>query len=144
MLVEEIMLPEVLSVNDFDLIQDALQFLARRKISEAVVVDLEQKPVGYFFLRHFFTQIMEEAQREVALTGNLFTTIREKLRDVATREVSEFMERNFDYLEAEESVEDVLDFFLQTNLEFVPVVKEGKVVGVVNRVRLLQFLLENK
>ncbi|MCX7667592.1 MAG: hypothetical protein N2Z84_01490, partial [Atribacterota bacterium] len=42
------MLPEILSVNDFDPIRDVLQFLARRKIHEVVVVDLEQRPVGYF------------------------------------------------------------------------------------------------
>ncbi|NSW77332.1 MAG: CBS domain-containing protein [Candidatus Atribacteria bacterium] len=63
---------------------------------------------------------------------------------MASREVSEFMERKFDYLEAEESVEDILDLFLETNLELVPVIKENKVVGVVSRVKFLQFLLENK
>jgi CBS domain-containing protein len=54
------------------------------------------------------------------------------------------MEPKFDYLEADESVEDVLELFLETNLELVPVVKENKVVGVVNRVKFLQVLLENK
>jgi CBS domain-containing protein len=87
---------------------------------------------------------MEDSQKEVVLTGNLFATIREKLQDFATREVSEFMEPKFDYLEADESVEDVLELFLETNLELVPVVKENKVVGVVNRVKFLQVLLENK
>ena len=144
MLVEEIMLPEVLAVNDFDVIRDVLQFLARRKVNEVVVVDLEQRPVGYFFLKNFFRQLMEDSQKEVVLTGNLFATIREKLKDFATREVSEFMEQRFDYLEADESVEDVLELFLETNLELVPVVKENKVVGVVSRVKLLQVLLENK
>jgi len=143
-LVEEIMLPEVLAVNDFDVIRDVLQFLARRKVNEVVVVDLEQRPVGYFFLKNFFRQLMEDSQKEVVLTGNLFATIREKLKDFATREVSEFMEQRFDYLEADESVEDVLELFLETNLELVPVVKENKVVGVVSRVKLLQVLLENK
>lgn len=144
MLVEEIMLPEILAVNDFDVIRDVLQFLARRKVNEVVVVDLEQRPVGYFFLKNFFRQLMEDSQKEVVLTGNLFATIREKLQDFATREVAEFMEPKFDYLEADESVEDVLELFLETNLELVPVVKENKVVGVVNRVKFLQVLLENK
>jgi len=138
------MLPEILAVNDFDVIRDVLQFLARRKVNEVVVVDLEQRPVGYFFLKNFFRQLMEDSQKEVVLTGNLFATIREKLQDFATREVSEFMEPKFDYLEADESVEDVLELFLETNLELVPVVKENKVVGVVNRVKFLQVLLENK
>ncbi|MGC8777476.1 MAG: HPP family protein [Candidatus Caldatribacteriaceae bacterium] len=143
-LVEEIMLPEILSVNDFDLVRDVLQFLARRKINEVVVVDLEQKPVGYFFLKNFFKQLMEDSQKEVAFTGNIFATLRGKLRDFAAREVSEFMERKFDYLEADESVEDILDLFLETDLELVPVVKENKVVGMLSRVRFLQVLLENK
>ncbi|MGQ9472776.1 MAG: CBS domain-containing protein [Candidatus Caldatribacteriaceae bacterium] len=144
MLVEEIMLPEIISVNDFDPIRDVLQFLARRKIQEVVVVDLEQRPLGYFFIKSFFKQLMDEAQRGVAPTGNIFATIREKMKDFAEREVSEFMEKKFNYLEADESVEDLLDLFLHTEMEFVPVVKEGKVTGVVSRVRFLQFLLENK
>ncbi|MEN3186526.1 MAG: CBS domain-containing protein [Atribacterota bacterium] len=144
MLVEEIMLPEILSVNDFDLLRDVLQFLARRKMSGVVVVDLEQRPVGYFVLQNFFQQLMEEAQKEVALTGSIFAALRSKLKDLANREISEFMERKFEYLEAEESVEDILDLFLQTGLELVPVIKENKMVGVVSRVKFLQFLLESK
>ncbi|MDI3542793.1 MAG: hypothetical protein PWP57_396, partial [Candidatus Atribacteria bacterium] len=55
MLVEEVMLPEVITVNDFDLIADVVAFLARRKVNGAPVVDLEQRPVGYFSSPLFFS-----------------------------------------------------------------------------------------
>jgi len=143
-LAEEIMSSEIFSVNDFDSISDVLQFLSRRKIHEVVVVDLEQRPIGYFLLRNFFQQLIEESQREVALSGNVFVTIREKLKEYAHREVSEFLEKDFDYLEADESLEDVLDLLLRTKLELVPVIKENKVVGTISRGKFLQILMENK
>ena len=64
MLVEEIMLPEVIMVNDFDLIADVIRFLARRKVNGAPVVDLEQRAVGYFSSSVFFRQVIELAQKK--------------------------------------------------------------------------------
>ena len=75
MLVEEIMLPEVIMVNDFDLIADVIRFLARRKVSGAPVVDLEQRAVGYFSSSVFFRQVIELAQKEVAITVNFVVAI---------------------------------------------------------------------
>ncbi len=92
MLVEEIMLPEVIMVNDFDLIADVIRFLARRKVNGAPVVDLEQRAVGYFSSSVFFRQVIELAQKEVAITGNFVVAIREKIKDFSSREVSRIYE----------------------------------------------------
>lgn len=143
-LVEEIMLPEVPTVSDFDTVGDVLSFMIRRKVNGVPVVDLEQRLIGYFSAQAFFQQLLEEAQKDLPLFGNLLTAIREKLRDFAKREVSEFMTEDVEYLAAEDDVEDALDLLQATNIDLIPVVKEGRVVGVVNRVRVLQAFLENK
>lgn len=143
-LVEEIMLPEVPTVSDFDTVGDVLSFMIRRKVNGVPVVDLEQRLIGYFSAQAFFQQLLEEAQKDLPLFGNLLTAIREKLRDFAKREVSEFVTEDVEYLAAEDDVEDALDLLQATNIDLIPVVKEGRVVGVVNRVRVLQAFLENK
>jgi len=142
-LIEEIMLPEVITVNDFDLIEDVIAFLARRKVNGAPVVDLEQRPVGYFSSPLFFRQLIESAQKEIAITGNFMSAIREKIKEFSSQEVSEFMVTDFDYLEADEGLEEAIDLLLDTDLELVPVVREGKIVGVVNHNRILQYFIEN-
>ncbi len=143
-LVEEIMLSEVPTVSDFDTVGDVIQFMIRRKVSGVPVVDLEQRLIGYFSAQMFFQQLLEEAQKEAPLFGNLMSAIREKLREFAKREVSEFMTEDVEYLAAEDDVEDALELLQTTGLDLIPVVKEGRVVGVVNRVRVLQAFLETK
>lgn len=143
-LVEEIMLPEVPTVSDFDTVGDVLNFMIRRKVSGVPVVDLEQRLLGYFSAQVFFQQLLEEAQKDLPLFGNLLSAIREKIRDFAQREVSEFMTEDVEYLAAEDDIEDALDLLQTANIDLIPVVKEGRVVGVVNRVRVLQAFLENK
>lgn len=144
MLVEEIMLPEVPTVSDFDTVGDVLSFMIRRKVNGVPVVDLEQRLIGYFSARAFFQQLLEEAQKDLPLFGNLLSAIREKLRDFAKREVSEFVIEDVEYLAAEDDIEDALDLLQATNVDLIPVVKEGRVVGVVNHVRVLQAFLESK
>jgi len=144
MLVEEIMLPEAPTVSDFDTLHDVIQSMIRRKVNGVPVVDLEQRLVGYFSAHAFFQQLLEEAYKEVPLSGNLLSAIREKLREFARREVSEFMTEDVEYLAAEDDIEDALEVLQNTAFDLVPVVKEGRVIGVVSRVRLLQAFLENK
>lgn len=143
-LVEEIMLPEVPTVSDFDTVGDVLSFMIRRKVDGVPVVDLEQRLVGYFSAQAFFQQLLEEAQKDLPLFGNLLSALREKLRDFAKREVSEFMTEDVEYLAAEDDIEDALDLLQTVNVDLIPVVKEGRVVGVINRVRVLQAFLETK
>ncbi|MGQ9622980.1 MAG: CBS domain-containing protein [Candidatus Caldatribacteriaceae bacterium] len=144
MLVEEIMLPEAPTVSDFDTLHDVIQSMIRRKVNGVPVVDLEQRLVGYFSAHAFFQQLLEEAYKEVPLSGNLLSAIREKLRELARREVSEFMTEDVEYLAAEDDIEDALEVLQNTAFDLVPVVKEGRVIGVVSRVRLLQAFLDNK
>ncbi len=138
------MLPEAPTVSDFDTLHDVIQSMIRRKVNGVPVVDLEQRLVGYFSAHAFFQQLLEEAYKEVPLSGNLLSAIREKLREFAGREVSEFMTEDVEYLAAEDDIEDALEVLQNTAFDLVPVVKEGRVIGVVSRVRLLQAFLENK
>lgn len=141
-LVEEVMLPEIPTVSDFDTVDDVIHFMIRRKVSGVPIVDLEQRLVGYFSAQVFFQQLLEEAQRDAPLLGNLLGAIREKLRDFARREISEFMTEDVEYLMAEDDIEDALELLQTTSVDLIPVVKEGRVVGAVNRVRVLQAFLE--
>jgi len=141
-LVEEIMLPEVVAVSEFDLVADVVGFLSRRKIAEVLVVDLEQRPVGYFSASLFFRQLIESAQKEIAMAGNFMTAIREKIKEFSSQEISEFMNTDFDYLEADEDLEEALDLLLNTSLELIPVVRGGKAVGMISHTRFLQYFIE--
>ena len=54
------------------------------------------------------------------------------------------MSSDFDYLEADEGLEEAIDLLLDTDLELIPVIQGGKIVGVVNHNRILQYFVERK
>ncbi|NLJ39173.1 MAG: CBS domain-containing protein [Candidatus Atribacteria bacterium] len=144
MFIEEIMIPEAPTVNDFDTVGDTIQFLNRRKLTGVSVVDLEQNLVGYFSGSDFFNYLENEIKKEVGNTSLSFYEFRRKIKELFDKEVSEFLSEKNEFLEVNETEEDALHFFLKSDLELVPVVRIGKVVGVLSKTKLLQVMLENK
>ncbi|QPM69354.1 CBS domain-containing protein [Atribacter laminatus] len=144
MFIEEIMIPEAPTVNDFDTVGDTIQFLNRRKLSGVPVVDLEQNLVGYFSGTDFFNYIQSEVKKEIGGAILSFYEFRKKMREVFDKEVSEFLSEKSEFLEVSQTEEDAIHFFLQSDLESVPVVRMGKVVGMLSKTKLLQVMLENK
>jgi CBS domain-containing protein len=142
--IEEIMIPEAPTVNDFDTVGDTIQFLNRRKLTGVSVVDLEQNLVGYFSGSDFFNYLENEIKKEVGNTPLSFYEFRRKIKELFDKEVSEFLSEKNEFLEVNETEEDALHFFLKSDLELVPVVRIGKVVGVLSKTKLLQVMLENK
>jgi CBS-domain-containing membrane protein len=138
------MIPEAPTVNDFDTVGDTIQFLNRRKLSGVPVVDLEQNLVGYFSGTDFFNYIQSEVKKEIGGAILSFYEFRKKMREVFDKEVSEFLSEKSEFLEVSQTEEDAIHFFLQSDLESVPVVRMGKVVGMLSKTKLLQVMLENK
>ncbi len=144
MFIEELMIPEAPTVNDFDTVGDTIQFLNRRKLSGVPVVDLEQNLVGYFSGSDFFNYIESEVKKELGSAALFFYEFRKKMRELFDKEVSEFLSEKSESLEVNQTEEDAIHFFLQSDFESVPVVRMGKVVGMLSKTKLLQVMLENK
>ncbi|HHT10943.1 MAG TPA: CBS domain-containing protein [Atribacter sp.] len=144
MFIEELMIPEAPTVNDFDTVGDTIQFLNRRKLSGVPVVDLEQNLVGYFSGSDFFNYIESEVKKELGSAALSFYEFRKKMRELFDKEVSEFLSEKSESLEVNQTEEDAIHFFLQSDFESVPVVRMGKVVGMLSKTKLLQVMLENK
>jgi len=142
--IEELMIPEAPTVNDFDTVGDTIQFLNRRKLSGVPVVDLEQNLVGYFSGSDFFNYIESEVKKELGSAALSFYEFRKKMRELFDKEVSEFLSEKSESLEVNQTEEDAIHFFLQSDFESVPVVRMGKVVGMLSKTKLLQVMLENK
>jgi len=142
--IEELMIPEAPTVNDFDTVGDTIQFLNRRKLSGVPVVDLEQNLVGYFSGSDFFNYVESEVKKELGSAALSFYEIRKKMRELFDKEVSEFLSEKSEFLEVNQTEEDAIHFFLQSDFESVPVVRMGKVVGMLSKTKLLQVMLENK
>jgi CBS domain-containing protein len=104
---------EVITVAPHRPVFDALVILAEYQIGALVVVENEQM-VGIFSERDY--------AREVILKG----------RSSKTTEISDVMTHNVVFAKPEDSVQDAMSIMTSKNFRHLPVVNNGKVVGILS------------
>ena len=104
----------------------ALRQLLTANLSGAPVVDSDNKLVGF---------LSEADCMRGALMGSYFSTVGELVRDRMTTQVES--------IGANANLVDVAEKFLLNDRQILPVVEEGKVVGLVQRRGVLNKLLEH-
>lgn len=142
MRVEEIMVPEIATVNDFDLLENVVSLLFRRNLSEVPVVDLEENVVGYFSIDSFLNFTLERIRKESFEETEVISLLEKYVGENGSREISDFMEEKFDYLEVDDEVIDVLDVLTVGKSKTIPVLKGKKVVGKISTPIFLKFLMD--
>jgi len=104
---------EVITVAPHRPVFDALVILAEYQIGALVVVENEQM-VGIFSERDY--------AREVILKG----------RSSKTTEISDVMTHNVIFAKPEDSVQEAMSIMTSKNFRHLPVVDNGKVVGILS------------
>ena len=123
--VEKIMTTEIISVNPETPIYEALDLLVKNKISGVPVVDQDMKVVGILSEKDVLKILLEKNTNPKAL-------------------VDDYMARNPICFKETDSVIDLCKFFIQNPYRRVPIVRDGKLVGIVSRRNLLTVIIEAK
>jgi CBS domain-containing protein len=124
-IVKTIMSTNVKFVKQDTPIFEALDILEKEKISGLPVVNDEHIVVGI---------ITEKDVLEILIDKNLSS--KNKVADFMTREVICFGE--------DDNVVDVCKFFIKSNIRRVPIVREGRLVGIVSRRDIVMLIMEAK
>jgi CBS domain-containing protein len=124
-IVKTIMTTDVKFVKQSTPIFEALDLLESSKVSGLPVVDDQMLVVGI---------LTEKDVLEILIDKNL--DVKNKVGDYMTREVICFQE--------EDNVVDVCKFFIKSNIRRVPIVREGKLVGIVSRRDIVSLIMEAK
>jgi len=103
----------------------ALRQLLAANLSGAPVVDRDQRLVGF---------LSEADCLRGTLMGGYYGTVGELVRDRMTRQVESVAPAT--------NIVDVAARFLDSNRRVLPVVQDGRVVGLIDRRGLLQVLLQ--
>ncbi|HSV32254.1 MAG TPA: CBS domain-containing protein [Atribacteraceae bacterium] len=143
MTVEELMLTEIPVVNDFDSVQEVAEFLSRRKLEGACVLDLEQNLIGYFSLNEFFQKLVSDINAKSSSKRNFPKLLIKKIREIGDQEISDYMTEDFVSLTTVQDEYDLLDLFLTTNQELIPVMKDKRVVGILGKARFFEAVLKS-
>ena len=123
--IKRVMKTNVISVNPEMPIFDALNLLVQHKISGMPVVNEQMEVIGI---------LTEKDVLKLLIDINL--DIKKTVDDYMTRDVVCFKE--------EDSAIDVCKFFITRPYRRVPIVRDGKLVGIVSRRDIVELILEAK
>ena len=120
--VKEIMNPNVVSLGPNASLKDAAELMAQQKIGSIVIVD-NNEPIGIITERDFATKIMLQPYS-------------------ADSKVSEAMSSPVVHITSNQSVADVIDIMANKDIRKVPVIDNGKVIGIVTGTEFLRLFVQ--
>ena len=120
--VKEIMNPNVVSLGPNASLKDAAELMAQQKIGSIVIVD-NNEPIGIITERDFATKIMLQPY-------------------FADSKVSEVMSSPVVHITSTQSVADVIDIMANKDIRKVPVIENGKVIGIVTGTEFLRLFVQ--
>ncbi|MCK5580963.1 MAG: CBS domain-containing protein [Candidatus Omnitrophica bacterium] len=119
---KNIMTTDVMSVKAETLVCDAMRILIDNQISGLPVVDNEENVIGIISEKDMLRLLFNTSIKE-----------NDTVLDYMTKEVVSFKE--------EDSAVDICEFFMNSSVRRVPIVREGKLVGIVSRRNLIKTIL---
>lgn len=148
MSVQNVMTHEVFCVKAGDRVVDAWLVLMEKDISGAPVVDEDSLIVGILSVTDIYRAVIDRIKKARSLRQAMFETMdedaqgREELREltlsmraVAEARVSTLlpMKPTLLTLGANDSLDRALKIIAENNVNRLPVVKDGKVIGIITR-----------
>lgn len=121
--VSKIMNRDVVSVNSHTHVYDAMNLLIENRISGLPVVDDENNLIGIISEKDMLGLLVEREISKDQLVGD-------------------FMTRNVKTFAPEDSIIDISEFFISSHVRRVPIVKEGKLAGVISRADIIKLIVE--
>ena len=125
MSVTSIMTTNVISVMPNTPIYEALDLLAKHRISGLPVVDEDENVVGILSEKDVLRILID---RKLGLLSI----------------VEDYMSRNVISFSEEDSAIEICKFFIRNNIRRVPIVRDGRLVGIVSRADIIRLILEAK
>jgi CBS domain-containing protein len=146
--VTEVMTKDVISLSPDTSLPDAADLLAEKGIGAAPVVDADGNIVG---LLRDEDLLISEARLHLPTTFAILPGIDitlpgsarrydEELKKAASSTVGDVLEKRFKQVAPDATVEDVATLMHEHDVTHVPVVDNGKVVGIVARGDIVRFL----
>jgi len=121
--IQSIMSTNLITVREETPIYEAMHLLQKHRISGMPVVDDENHVVGILTEKDVLEVLMD-----TKIGG------KDAVKHYMTRKVISFTEAD--------SPIDICEFFIKNSIRRVPIVKDGKLIGVVSRRDIISFILD--
>ncbi len=119
-----IMVQNVVVVHQDTPLLEVMRILVEKQISGLPVVDKEEKLIG----------VITEKDLLRLLVSDVITS-----HEV----VGDYMSLDVQFFSPDESVINICEFFIKTNLRRVPIVENGRVIGLISRRDIIKLILNS-
>ena len=142
--VKEFMIRDLTAVSPDATLRDAAKILARRRLAGLPVVDESQKLAGFISEADIIHSIVpSHGQKEEMFLRN-FAEMTRKLSQVGERKVRDHMTEKVESVSEDDDIYTLADLLLGRNYKSLPVVREGRLVGIVSRAEVCRVMMEEK
>lgn len=147
MLAKDVMTKEVIVVSPEDNVNLVMQMLVDNRISGVPVVDSENHLVGVVTEKDLMIKAKE---LKVPFYLTVFDSViylenpnkfKEEMKKYTANRVKDVMTTKVITAEEDTSVSDIVELLTEHNINRVPVVRHGKVIGIVTRNDVLKALV---
>ena len=132
MKIKEVMIPDLTSVSADTPIKEAVKIMSRKRMVGLPVVDNDQNVIGIItesdIAKAFLPGYYKELQNPSFIPD--FNQFSQQAKKIANLPVKEFMTTKVYSLEEDTSRTQAADLIFRKDLRIVPVVREGKLVGI--------------
>lgn len=143
--VKDFMTRDLTSVTEDTPLKEVAELLSMRALSGIPVVNKENEVVGYISEKDIITSMFPEKvkiENTDILGFTHLSQVVKKLGTVGQAKVKDYMDQNFIVVTEETPTPDVAEIMLHKDLKRVPVVRNRRLIGIVDRSSLSCILLE--
>ncbi len=119
---KSIMTKDIITVKDHTPVREAIAILVEKKISGLPVVTDDNKLVGL---------ITEKDLLRLIFTGEVDLGI-----------VADYMTRDVVALDEETDLLDVCEYLIDMNYKRIPILKDGRLAGIISRRDMIRYILD--
>jgi CBS domain-containing protein len=143
--VREFITRDLTSVTEDTPLKEVAEILALRAVNGIPVVNMKNEVTGWISERDLITSIFPEKvqiDNPDVIGFTHLTQVVKKLGQVGQAKVKDYMSKTFHPVKEDTSAEDVAELMLNKNLKRVPVLRNKRLIGVVDRATISMILLE--
>jgi len=139
------MIRDVTSVLATCKLVDLLDILSRQKITGLPVVNNDQEVVGFISLHEVIRATLPNYLEIINSNSILseFIQLSKSLKEYSQRPVEEFMRKNIITIDEENNEVLAADLLIRNKIQRLPVLRDGKLVGIVTLTDICRVLMEN-
>jgi CBS domain-containing protein len=139
----DVMVRDVVTVGPDATVQDVTRLLLKHRISALPVVDTSGKLLGIVSEGDLLHRTEADTQRRHSWWLTVFSSresLAEEFVKSHSRRVSDIMTRKVVTAPPETSLRDIAALLEKNGIKRVPIVKDGKIAGIVSRANLIQAM----